>query len=67
MANAAAQDEITCPDCRIERPGYRVGCVGCMADLVREAEPEDWPQAIQGITRTWGPQIAKAVERKLVP
>lgn len=64
MADAAAQ-ELTCPDCRTERPGYRVGCPGCMADLVREAEPEDWERAIRGITQTWGPQLAKAVQRRL--
>lgn len=54
-----------CWDCKATRPVYTVGCPGCLADLVRHQERENWASAIDGILQTHGHKIAFQVRRRL--
>ena len=54
-----------CPDCRVERPAVRVGCPGCMADLIRAQPREDWELALSGVAHSHGHKAEFQVRRRL--
>ena len=73
-ATRTAQDATTapeestlakCPDCGNQRPIYRVGCPGCLADLIRDQPREDWDYALSNVSTTFGHKISFQTKRRL--
>ena len=56
---------LICLDCRTEKPAVRVGCPGCMADLIRQQPREDWEMALSGVKHSHGHKVAWQTQRRL--